>query len=153
MLTDAFGAFDARRQDAADQRENSPRLAVSQHTYDTAGVGDVVVAAPIRFQVTFVGEPYLSTGVALTQAPNATYLTQFTLPMVTAGIYRWVLDERGLFVAAHVFFAIRQDAKDPAVVPRPRLTHFLSFTGLGMKALDLADLTADTTVTPRSMNL
>lgn len=119
-------------------RENTARLAVSQHSYLTLGTGDVVPPKPIMFSVVFVHQPTFTSGLALTQVPDAAYLARWSLPEATVGIWRWVRDEHERWVGAQVFFGIRQGVKQGSVEPRPRLTHFLSFQGVAMKALDVS---------------
>lgn len=81
------------RQDIEQQRrqinENATREAFNSYALITTGVGDVTPAQPIMFEARFVQEPFLSTGVVMVKKPD---LTRYRLPLVTAGVLRWVTE-------------------------------------------------------------
>lgn len=69
------------------QQENSARLAINMFTYVTTGVGDLLPVQPIEFDCVFLTEPSFTSGPALVKAPDT---TNFHLPIVEAGVLRWI---------------------------------------------------------------
>lgn len=129
----------SRQRDREHQfRENAGRQATAYVTYTTTGVGDTVLDSALALDTKFVEEPSVSTGVQMTRPPNNDY---FQLPRATAGVYRWQRDDRGFYVGAFLYFAVDCpvhpefffDQSLPE--PKPRLIHYLRFTGLSYKQI------------------
>lgn len=69
--------------------ENASREAFNSYSIVTTGVGDVTPAQPIMFDARFTQEPFITTGLVLVKQPD---LTRYRLPLVTAGVLRWVTE-------------------------------------------------------------
>lgn len=153
MILD-FGIQQAQDQDRADRirhAENSGRTAFSAVTFDTSGVGSLILNQLVVFDTTFIRKPSVSTGIELVKEPDRTL---HELPHATSGIYRWEKDERGYYVGAYVWVRVTCDpvldqngqVADPEAValnpPVPKLRHHLVVEGLAYKKLP-EDLTAD----------
>lgn len=140
MSSPTFGVYDnleQTQQRRDQQRENSARSATVSFTYKTSGQGEFVTPAPIPFDVTFIEEPRLTTGVVLTKRPDT---ARYRFPQVTAGVYRYdakknPVDEpvatlaasgtpptggltaeeakRALYVGAYLFFVVTVDPLQP----------------------------------------
>lgn len=145
------GFFDvqhAQDQDrSARQRhaENSAREASSSFTFDTEGVGSIIVANPIRFDATFLEKPRVSTGVEIIKLPNRTI---YEMPHVTTGVMRWLLDEKKYYIGAYVWARVwcdpvldeltgnvlDQEAVDQNP-PKPVVRHHMTVNGVAYKKL------------------
>lgn len=159
MTMSDFGvqrAHDVDRQHREAQAENAARRATSFVTFETTGVGSIIIAQALRFDTTFLEKPSLSTGVELLRLPDRTI---YELPHVTTGVMRWLMDEREYYIGAYVWARVwcdpvlneaTGDVKDPERVrveaPKPKVRHHLVFAGEAYKKLPddvAADLAAE----------
>lgn len=108
-MTDLTLALFQQQQDRQRIQENSARLAYQSTTHQTTGNGWVAPQDPILFDTKFTAQPNVTSGCVLLQAPNYKY---YKYPQVTAGVTSWVI-QHGLYVGAHVFFAVQVDPIRP----------------------------------------
>lgn len=90
-------------------QENSARLAYQGTTHTTSGNGWVAPKDPIAFDTKFTSQPTVVHGSVLTKAPNFKY---WKFPQITGGVMNWVV-QKGLYVGAHVFFAVNVEPIKP----------------------------------------
>lgn len=155
-------AAEMRRRQVMDVSENGARYASSFITFTTHGWGEFQSPDAQLFDTTFIKVPSISHSFYV----DGDSLVDGRFPRVTAGVYRWVQNERGHYTGAYVFFVVETtglqmqpiyvlptaadgnvalvSAKVP-VPPDPNydLVHSFTFTGVAMKTLPssaLADL-------------
>lgn len=135
------------------QRENGARSAMSYHQVQTEGIGQVIPAAALEFDVVFLTEPVFSSGSSVITQPSP---ARYSVPVATVQLTRWLRNERGFYLGAFVAFDIKapeplpdgtpaadpvQGAKEDA--QEVRILHHLSFNAFAYKPLGdeaLADL-------------
>jgi len=118
--------LERNRADLEANAENQARTARVLLDYESAGHGEIALADPVGFDVTFLEEPRVVTGVVLASGQ----LLAGKFPQVTAGVHRWVRDARGLWTGAYLFFVV--DASNQPY----RLRHHLTFEGVAIKLAD-----------------
>lgn len=91
------------------QYENSARVAYQNLTYTSTGVGQIVVPGPLKFDTVFGEPPAVVTGSVLIQAPKEGW----QYPQCTAGVYRWLTNDKGYITGAYVYFNVRCDPVNP----------------------------------------
>lgn len=139
-MSSPFANWDQHRQRLEQIRENSARAATSYATLRSKGVGQQLLAAPVEFDTPFFHEPSVTSGLHLEVRPN---LTTYTLPRVTAGVYRWVTTPRGFYTGAYIYVAVdveRRDGvaftvDDVAALSIIAVVHHLQFSGVSYKPL------------------
>lgn len=131
--------------------ENSARGAWAWGNVHTKGSGEVVIAEPIMFGVTFTNQPTVSYGFCLDDDDQ---LVDDRYPRCSGGVLRWVRTADDFYVGAHVLVTVA--TADPilavqawlnasfetqTVAPPPQymkdpgydLTHSFTFNGLAIK--------------------
>jgi len=155
-------AQELRRRQVMDTLENGARYASSFVSFNTSGWGEFQSPKAQYFDTTFIKVPSISHSFYI----DGDSLVDGRFPRVTAGVHRWVQNERGHYVGAYLFFVVETvglqfqsiyvlpTAADgnvslvAAKVPVPPdpdydLVHSFTFTGIAMKTLPsraLADL-------------
>jgi len=81
--------------------ENTARLASSVATLRTFGVGSIIIAAPVTFEVAFTEEPSITSGCSLIKAANDI----FQLPITNVGVRQWV-KTRSLYTGALLYVSV-----------------------------------------------
>lgn len=157
-----FLAQEQRRRFLTDTAENSARYASSFVTFHTSGWGEFQSPDAQYFDTTFIKVPSIAHSFYM----DGDALVDGRFPRVTAGVYRWVQNERDHYIGAYLFFVVETtglqfqatyvlptaadgnvalvSSKVP-VPPDPNydLVHSFTFTGVAMKTLPsraLADL-------------
>lgn len=149
-----FVAQEQRRGLLATVSENSARYASSFITFHTHGWGEFQSPNVQYFDTTFMQVPSISHSFYI----DGDALVDGRFPRVTAGVHRWVQNERGHYTGAYLFFVVETmgpqsqaiyvlptaadgnvalyAAKVP-VPPDPQydLIHSFVFTGIAMKTL------------------
>ena len=95
----------------AAQAENGARLASEVITHRTKDVGQILVAEPIKFTNVFIEPPAILTGMVLVKTPG----DGWRYPMVTAGVHKWLLTTKGLYVGAYVYFHVDVQPDDGVI--------------------------------------
>jgi hypothetical protein len=157
-----FQASEQRRGQLLHTAENSARYASSFITFSTSGWGEFQSPNAQYFDTTFIRVPSISHSFYI----DGDTLVDGRFPRVTAGVHRWVQNERGHYTGAYLFFVVETvglqfqsiyvlpTAADgnvalvAAKVPVPPdpdydLVHSFTFTGVAIKSLPsraLADL-------------
>lgn len=156
-----FQAQEQRRRHLLDTSENSARYASSFITWHTHGWGEFQSPNVQYFDTTFMEVPSISHCFYI----DGDALVPGRFPRVTAGVHRWVQNERGHYTGAWLFFVIEtvglqftstyvlptavdgNVALVSATVPKPPdpnydLIHSFTFTGVAMKTLPSTALAA-----------
>lgn len=136
----------------AQTRENSSRGAWAFGTATSKGWGELLIAKPIMFGLTFVQTPYVSYSFAM---DDDNQLVDNRFPRCSGGVARWIQDSRNFYVGAHVMVTV--GTSDPIlsaaslwnqqmlVPPVPSdyidaveydLTHHWMFFGLAIKDIN-----------------
>ena len=125
--------------------ENSSRLAWSMGSFQTKGWGEFIMPQAHIFDCLFVQQPYMMSGFSADHQPerdNDTQLVLTRFPRVSAFVYEYHSDDRGLFYAAHVGFTV--DMRSPEFlenqwegIPNYTLIHYFCFAGVAIKRLDI----------------
>ena len=102
MTFEIVYSMEERRKAQADQAENSSRLASEIITFRTKTVGQILVPEPLKFTNVFVEPPAILTGMVLATTPGEGW----KYPQVTAGVHKWVLNEKGLYTGAYLYFNV-----------------------------------------------
>ena len=155
-------AQEQQRRFRLDTAENSARYASSFVTFTTTGWGEFQSPDPQLFTTTFIKPPSISHSFYI----DGDDLVDGRFPRVSAGVHRWVQNERGFYTGAYLVFVVEtmgiQEQRTyvlptavdgnvgvvnvpvPAVAdPDYKLVHTFTFTGIAMKDLPssaLADL-------------
>lgn len=79
------------------------RVGRSVHKVFTKGRGDVRVAQPVTFALTFCEEPIFTAGLAL---GGGQPLVEHLYPLATVGVYKWQRDSRGMYVGAYLWVSV-----------------------------------------------
>lgn len=74
----------------------------STHKVFTKGRGDLRIAQPVNFALTFAEEPVFTTGLVL----GPPRLVEHLYPNATVGVYHWQRDSRGMYTGAYVWASI-----------------------------------------------
>jgi hypothetical protein len=137
-MSDFFVESERRRQKVDQTKENSARLARCAVTYTTVGYGVVVLPQSLDFDVTFLTEPGVTTGVALASGER---LRMDEIPRVCAGVYSWTTSPKGFYVGAHLWFVVEQAGVGMLLPGRGyTLHHHLVFDGIAIKDLPLSTM-------------
>lgn len=115
-------------------RENGARDVNLYVTFQTEGSGQLI-SGEVTFELPFFREPTMLSGVALARLPDETL---YRLPSATAGVLRWVRNERGFYTGCFLFFVVECKAvegQSPTVPAKPVLYHHLMFTGPSYKPM------------------
>jgi hypothetical protein len=137
MSNEIWRSLSAARARLDADRENAARPATVQVRYTTTGVGRLVTTQPFRFDVPFIEPPFVATSFVLaSHAPPEL----MTLPMVSAGVYRWQRSN-GWYRGATLLLSILSEPQpgvDPAeILPdhyeAVRIQHHFTFTGTCLK--------------------
>lgn len=120
-----------RRHEAAQRQagENSARMATCTGFVDSTGLGEAEYDDEIRFGVTYVEEPSVSYGHALSD--DGPELEEGLFPRCTGGVSRWRRDTRGFYIGCWPYVVV--DAPDGA--PAYVVNHYFTFSGIAMKIL------------------
>ena len=136
MVADpGFQALEQRRGQLDAIRENTSRLAVCQVSFHTHGWGEFMLPTASYFTSTFIDRPLVATGCSV----DGDTLVDTRFPRVSAGVYRWLLDVRGYYIGAWVYFVV--DTRSPYLTttvtaePGYDLIHDMQFTGIAIKSL------------------
>lgn len=122
-----FGQFERRRADVGATAENVARLARVVLLHKTVGAGEVVVADPLMFGISFLGVPAFTSGYEVQTA-----LESFHFPVVVAMVYGWVMEKDGrLCTGAKVAFVI----DDAGGGLQHNIVHNLHFEGPAVKVM------------------
>lgn len=141
MKIDTFREMEQQRAAINRHRENAARLARSYATWTTTGWGEFRVAHCFDFDCIFTEAPIFLTGLAVVDEDNeGVELVTGRFPGVTAGVWKWRLNENHYFTGAWVFFnvstiAFQMTGGAYPTTPDPnyRLVHHMSFEGIALK--------------------
>jgi hypothetical protein len=100
--------LESRRSYQTQMADNAARTAVVTLTFDTVGAGEVATGNWRPFNIIFLEEPRVSTGVSVVGGR----LTPGYFPQVTAGVTRWQTDPKGFYTGALLFFVVDFPALD-----------------------------------------
>lgn len=131
--------LERRRLDLEQVRSNAAGVARAVFAFRSSGHGELKLAAPVRFGVTFTEQPAISTGVVLVSGR----LVAGKFPNACAGVYQWVRNPRGLFVGAKMFFVVDAGGQSYS------LEHHVTFEGVAIKLMPDALNQRDTPTVPR----
>lgn len=81
---------------------NGARTARSFHRIASKGAGEIHMAQPVPFAVTFTEQPTLTSGLAL----GAGQLVPGAYPIAQVGVHKWQTDSRGFFIGAYLWIAV-----------------------------------------------
>jgi hypothetical protein len=149
-----FQASEQRRSYLEATKENSARYASAYVSYITTGWGEYQAPDVQYFTTTFVKRPSVAHSFSL----DGDELVDGRYPRVTAGVHKWLQDERGFYTGAWLMFVIETVGAQfqPTYVlptdsdgyvgvvsvpvpipPDPNyvITHDFTFTGVAMKAI------------------
>ena len=149
-----FAASERRRADLTRHGENSARYASSFVSYKTTGWGEFLSEDAQYFTTTFTKRPSVSHSLSI----DGDVLVEGRYPRVTAGVHKWLQDERGHYTGAWLFFVIEtmgMQAQRTYVLPTSEservglvsvpvpipadpnyeIIHDFTFTGVAMKAI------------------
>lgn len=149
-----FQALEQRRGQLTAQAENSSRYASAYVSFQTTGWGEFQSPDCQRFTTTFISRPSVSHSFSL----DGDTLVDGRFPRVSAGVHRWLQDDKGFYIGAWLFFVIETvglqdkplyvmstafDGQVPTVKmtapipadPNYTLIHDFTFTGVAMKAI------------------
>lgn len=140
--------LDARRERAAQDKENSARLAHSYATFTTTGQGSIQHPKRVAFDTTFTEKPFVQHGCVVDVDALGDALGQdsedVTLPLVTGYVTEWDQDDRdfyvGCWIGARVAF-LPDDLVD--VEAQPSIEHHFTFSAIAIKDIptDYTDAT------------
>lgn len=149
-----FKAAEARRSAIQQGQENASRYASSFASFVTTGWGQFQADTAVKFTTTFIRRPSVSHGFSL----DGDLLEDGRFPRVSAGVSKWLTDERGFYIGAWLFFTVETDGLQfhkvyvmptpadglvPTVLmanpippdPNYKILHDFTFTGVAMKAI------------------
>ena len=149
-----FQAQEQRRGFLEATRENSARYASAYVSYQTTGWGEFLSPDCQRFTTTFVKRPSVAHSLSI----DGDDLVDTRYPRVTAGVHKWLQDERGFYIGAWLFFVVEtfglqtqptyvmptdsDGAVGTVAMPYPAaadpnytIIHDFTFTGVAMKAI------------------
>jgi hypothetical protein len=107
-----FELANAANSDVANANsQNAARPATSTMTVDITGSGQTVRSKPVPFDTAFDGKPVFTYGVELTK-----YDPAYAYPSATAGVYKWVIDAKGLYTGCYLYFHVDVEAKNLQVL-------------------------------------
>ena len=147
-------ALEQRRGLLQQTSENSARYASSFVSFNTTGWGEFISPDCQYFTTTFIDRP----SVAHCLSIDGDDLVEGRFPRVTAGVHKWLQDERGHYTGAWLFFVIETmglQFQEIYVMPTPadgevgtvhmpsaippdpgyHMIHDFTFTGIAMKSL------------------
>lgn len=112
------------------QRDNSARLAFSVHRQESRGVGIVEPTRAVRFDVVFLSEPAVFTGMVVTRST-----VTGTSVLGSSAVRGWLRNERGHYLGAHMTLEVR--LVDPFYQAQVDVvaSHHLMFMGVAYKDL------------------
>lgn len=135
--------FAEREQWNSQVEENSARYAFAYGKAHSSGWGEVVVADPIMFGITYVHEPTVAYGYALDDDDQ---LVDGRFPRCSGGVLRWVRTPEEYYVGAYVLVTVA--TADPLIAaqsldvaadfgqdPGYDITHSWTFGALAIKDL------------------
>lgn len=105
--------------------ENQAREAQVILRLRTVGSGVLVLPDEVSFGIEFTAEPIVTHGCVLD-----TRVAAASLPLVTAGVYRWSRNDRGFYTGAHLFARVDTD------VLSINVDHSIVVQGPAYKVLD-----------------
>lgn len=117
-------------------RENQARDAITIVRIETTGAGGTILPDAVNFDTAYVERPAVTCGCSILSA-DADSLP----PLCSAGVYRWVTNERGFYTGAYVF--VRVETPDALVIEHTIVIAGPAYKVLGDRAtmgLDLLDL-------------
>lgn len=79
------------------------RVGKSTHKVFTKGRGDLRIAQPVNFALTFCEEPVFTAGLVLKSGQS---LIEHLYPMASVGVYKWKQDSRGMYVGAYIWASV-----------------------------------------------
>jgi hypothetical protein len=110
--------------------ENSARLAFAWGVSTTTGSGGLVHDQDVQFGLAYPEQPMFSYGCVIISTEIDLNDDDAPVPSSTGFVAGWQIDERGLYVGANVGVTVIAQAEDV-------LEHHFTFTGIGMKDLDI----------------
>lgn len=129
-----MGAVAERRSYLDTVAENATRLARVAVTFLSTGYGEVQLATPIDFGVTFIEEPTVTCGWTIEPGTN---LVAGAFPNCSAGVWRWKTQQRHspsapkeYWVGAYLFMVVDSNSQPY------NLRHNFVFEGTAIKLLD-----------------
>jgi hypothetical protein len=151
-----FGALERRRADLTRHHENTARYASSYVSYKTTGWGEFLSDEAQYFTTTFTKRPSVAHSLSL----DGDALVEGRYPRVTAGVHKWLQNEKGFYTGAWLFFVVEtigmqaqrtfvmpaSESERVGVVtvpwttaipadPNYEIIHDFTFTGVAMKAI------------------
>lgn len=149
-----FRAAEQRRAEVTRVTENSARYASAFVSFQTTGWGEFVADTAVKFTTTFIERPAVAHAFSL----DGDTLVEGRFPRVSAGVHKWLQDERGHYIGAWLFFVVETmglQFQDTYIMPTPAdgnvgtvhiktpiqadpgyvLIHDFTFTGTAMKAI------------------
>lgn len=118
-------------------RENQGRLATVNARCRTVGMGTIEYGEVVDFGLTFVEQPFVSSGceIDLDAVRDALTLGDDEypqLPQVTTYVTEWDQDDRNFYVGAYIGVVVEYPA-GVDVTTEIEIFHHLSFTGVAIK--------------------
>jgi hypothetical protein len=74
----------------------------SVHKVFTTGRGDIRIASPVKFSLTFTEQPFFTSGCVL----HAGSLVDHLYPTATVGVWKWQRDSRGMYTGAYIWVTV-----------------------------------------------
>lgn len=99
---DLWRSLEAQRSRLEQAKENTGRLARHAVSYTSHGYGDILIPDPVTFDCLFIAEPSVVTGAAIESPTPAIG----KIPIITAGVYEWDIDDSGLYRGAYLFVSV-----------------------------------------------
>lgn len=148
IINSHIKAQNRARLDAYAKRLNTAGAGISEHQYDTTGLGNIKATSELVFDLPFIYEPQFSYASAIISVPSA-FITD---PHSTATVRRWVVNSKNAYTGAWLSFRVSSDDSEEIIednFDKVKILHFLTFSGVAYKPLDnldaeLSDMTAHT---------
>lgn len=153
-------------------RENASRPAIVEIQQESSGTGQYRLSKPVIFPIVFRSEPHFTYGSAVIHALNPKVYHD---PRGTSGVWGWKRDGAGYYLGAYLWLRVDCDPINPSVPvvtsgpsgptgpagPSPFVDdaatrkaivrHYLTFSGVAIKAMPTQKLTPS--LTPRTVGL
>lgn len=107
-------------------QENSARGATAWGNVHSKGWGEIMIADPIMFGITFIAQPRVTYGFSL---DDDNQLVDGRFPRCSGGVLRWVTTADNLYIGAYVFMTVA--TADPMLATQAWLDASLPNTGPG----------------------
>ena len=129
---------DLERRRAADARhhENRARLAMAYARFDSEGSGSMEFEDGVDFGLTFIEQPYVTTGhvIDLDELAEALGLDEGVtppIPQVSSYVTEWQIDDRGFYVGAWCAAVVSDMALPEGVTVS--IQHHFTFSAVAIK--------------------